>query len=157
MLSITCIHINLRKLWTTMIVLGISIVLFRGNLSSELNLISIYFSSQLSVFFVINLIKSLIWPHSTPYFFVFYLVPLVGSSIKDLFPVISLECLFTLLIMIYKGFTLLILTDFAYFTYYVIFTYFYKSNIVSKTILVWIIIYFNIIWIKKFDINNIIE
>ena len=136
MLSIIYIDINLRKLWTTMIMPGISIVLFRGNLSSELNLIFIYFSSQLSVFFVINLIKSLILPHSTSYFFIFSLLPLVGNSIKDLFPLISLEYLFTLLIMIYKGFTLLILTYFAYFTYYVIFTYFYISNIVSKTIFV---------------------
>ena len=136
MLSIIYIDINLRKVWTTMIMPGISIVLFRGNLSSELNLIFIYFSSQLSVFFVINLIKSLILPHSTSYFFIFSLLPLVGNSIKDLFPLISLEYLFTLLIMIYKGFTLLILTYFAYFTYYVIFTYFYISNIVSKTIFV---------------------
>ena len=136
MLSIIYIDINLGKLWTTMIMPGISIVLFRGNLSSELNLIFIYFSSQLSVFFVINLIKSLILPHSTSYFFIFSLLPLVGNSINDLFQLISLEYLFTLLIMIYKGFTLLILTYFAYFTYYVIFTYFYISNIVSKTIFV---------------------
>ena len=48
-----------------------SIVLFKGNLLSELDLILIYFSSQSSQFLVIDLIKYMVLFHSSPYFFIF--------------------------------------------------------------------------------------
>ena len=47
---------------------GISTVLFRGNSSSELNLIFTYFSSQSSEFLDIDLIKSLILIQNSSYF-----------------------------------------------------------------------------------------
>ena len=47
---------------------GMSTVLFRGNSSSELNLIFVYFLSYSSEFLVIDLIKSLILVHSSPFF-----------------------------------------------------------------------------------------
>ena len=50
---------------TAIAMIGISIVvLFRGNSSSELSLIFIFFSTKLLQFLVIDLIKSLILLHS---------------------------------------------------------------------------------------------
>ena len=65
--------------------LRVSIVLFRGNSSSELNLIFIYFS------LVINLIKSLILLHSSSCFLIFSMLSLVGTSVKYLFPLILIS------------------------------------------------------------------
>ena len=52
-----------KKAPTTIAMVGISNILFKGNLSSELNLIFIYFSSKLFEFLVIDLITSLILIH----------------------------------------------------------------------------------------------
>ena len=78
--------------------LGISVVLFRGNSSSELNLNSIYLSSQSSEFLVINLMNSLSLLQIS-YFS-------AGTSVKYLFPLVSFKYPFTLLKIRYKGFTL---------------------------------------------------
>ena len=72
-----------------------SIVLFRGTSSSELSLIFIHFLSQSPEFLVINPIKSLILLQS--YSKLFFLLSLVGLSIKYLFLLISSNYPFTLL------------------------------------------------------------
>ena len=82
----TCVYYLLFS-WKTalanIVMVGILIHLFRGNLSSELNLIFIYFLLQSSEFLVFDLIFSLLW--------------LVGNSVKYLFPLISSKYPFTLL------------------------------------------------------------
>ena len=108
-----------------------------GNSSSKLNLIFIYFIFQSSEFIVINLIKSLLLIHSYPYFFIFSLLWLVGTSVNYLFPLISSKYPFTLLKI--------------RFTFYVV-QIFYRhiSIIVNKNIFAWLFIFFNIIGIKIF-------
>ena len=90
----------------TIVMVGISIVLLRGNSSSELSLIFIYFSSQSSEFLVIDLMKSLILIRSSSYFLIFSLLSLVGTNFKYLFRLIFSKYLFTYMKIIYKGFTL---------------------------------------------------
>ena len=75
--------------------LGISIVLFKSNSFSEINLIFIYFSSKSSEFLLIDPIRSLIMLQSFSYFLIFYLISLVG--VKYLFPLISSKYSLTLL------------------------------------------------------------
>ena len=57
----------------------------RGNLSSKLNLIFIYFSSYSFQFLVIDLIKLLILIHRSLYFLIFSLLSLVATSVEYLF------------------------------------------------------------------------
>ena len=102
-----------KKALATITITRISIVLFRGYLSSESSLIFIHFSSQ-SDFLVTNLIKSLILIHSSLYSFIFCLFSLVGTSVKYLFPSISLKHPFVLFETRYKGFTVLIFTYFQF-------------------------------------------
>ena len=98
---------------TTIIILGISFVLFRGSSSSQLN-----FSSYSSELLVNCPIKSLILLQRYSYFyFLFFLLSLVGTSIKYLFPLISSKYPFTSLKIRYEGFTLLI---FVYFEYLIV-------------------------------------
>ena len=65
----------------TIVSIGISIVLFKGKLSSESNLIFIYFSSWSSEILVIDLTKSLILPRSSLFLKIFSLLSLVGTSV----------------------------------------------------------------------------
>ena len=106
---------------TTIVMAGISIVLFTGNSSSELNLIFIYFLSQSSEFLFIDRIKSLILLQSSSYFLI--------SSL------LSLERTFYV---------------FQVFDHHI-------PNVINKNIFVRLFIYFNIIWIKLFYIDNIIK
>ena len=122
---------------TTVIMIGISIALFRGNSSSELNLIFIYFSSELSTFLVTGLTKSPIFLHSSSHLFIISLFSLIGTSFKYLLPLISSKY-YSICPKISNPFSSHIL---------------YKK----KNIFVWIFIYFNIIWIKNFYIDNIIK
>ena len=117
--------------------IGISIALFRGNSSSELNLIFIYFSSELSTFLVTGLTKSPIFLHSSSNLFIISLFSLIGTSFKYLLPLISSKY-YSICPKISNPFSSHIL---------------YKK----KNIFVWIFIYFNIIWIKNFYIDNIIK
>ena len=87
--------------------LGTIVILFRGNSSSELNLIFIYFSSKSSEFSVIDLIKSLILLQSSSYLFIFPLLSIVGISVKYLLPLIFSNYPFTLPKIRFKGFTFL--------------------------------------------------
>ena len=85
--------------------------LFRGNSSSKLNLIFIYFYLN-HQFVVIDLIKFLILLHSSSYFLIFSLLSLVATSARYLGLLISSKYPFALLKIKYKGFTLLIFTYF---------------------------------------------
>ena len=80
--------------------------------SSELNLIFIYFSSQLSVLLVIDLIRFLIFFHSSSYYFCGFQLSSVGTSVTYFFPSLSSVCPFVLLRIRSKGFTPLIATGF---------------------------------------------
>ena len=71
-----------------MVMAGSSIALFRDNLSSELNLIFIYFSSNSSKFLVIDFFKSLILINSFSYFLVLPLFSLSRTSFNFFFPLI---------------------------------------------------------------------
>ena len=117
--------------------IGISIALFRGNSSSELNLIFIYFSSELSTFLVTGLTKSPIFLHSSSNLFIISLFSLIGTSFKYLLPLISSK---------YYSICQKISNPFSSHIWYT-----------KKNIFVWIFIYFNIIWIKNFYIDNIIK
>ena len=59
-----------------------TIALFKGKLSSESNLIFIYFLSKSSTFLFIDLIKSQILLHSSSYMLIFSLLSLVGTSVR---------------------------------------------------------------------------
>ena len=59
---------------------------------------------------VIDVIKSLILLHSFPYFLIYSLFSLVGTSVKYLFLSISSKFPFTYMKIIYKGFALQIFT-----------------------------------------------
>ena len=62
-------------------IIGISFALFKGKLSSESNLIFIYFLSKSSIFLFIDLIESQILLCSSSYMLVFSLLSLVGTSV----------------------------------------------------------------------------
>ena len=92
---------------TTIIMLQISfytlqifIILFGGN---SLSSIFVYFSSELSQFLVLKLIKSLILLHSSLCFSIICLLLLVGTRVKYLSLLIFSKYPFTLLIIRYKG------------------------------------------------------
>ena len=97
---------------TTIIMLEISIILFKDNSPSELNLISTYFSSYTSEFLFNDLLKSLFLLQISAIFLIFSLLSLEGTSINYLFLLTFSKYLFTLLKIRYKGFTLLIFTYF---------------------------------------------
>ena len=101
-----------------------------------------YFSSKSCEFFVIQVINFLILFQNFSYFFI-SLFSLVGTSFKYLFLLIYSKYPFTLFKIRYKGFPLLS------------FTLCHLYNVVN--IFVWIFIYFNIIRIKKFYVDDIIE
>ena len=86
-----------KTVLTTIVTLETSIVLFKGNFSSQLNLIFIYFLSYSSEILVIDPIKSLILLHSSSYFLIFSLLSLAGTSVKYSFPLISSKYPFTFL------------------------------------------------------------
>ena len=114
------IYFHKKMNLTTIVTLRIFNVLFRSNSLSELNVIFIYFSSHWSDFLVIDLIKSMILIYSSSYFLNFYLLSLVGTSVKNLFPLFSSISIASLFLKIRcKGFTLLIFTYFKplIFTY----------------------------------------
>ena len=115
---------------------------------SKLILIFKYFLSWSSEFLILDLFKSLIVLHSSSYFFFFTL--LVGTSVKYLFLLFYSKYVFTFLKGRYKGFPLYIFYVFRIF-------YRHISNLVNNNIFTWLFIYFNIIWIKIFYTDNIIE
>ena len=67
---------------------------------------AIRFAIKLAVSF--NLIRSLIFLHSSLYFYSLYLLTPEGTSVKYLFLFISSMYTFILLIIRYKGFTLFV-------------------------------------------------
>ena len=79
---------------------------FRGELSSDVNLIFICFYYILDCYE--NLIRSLIMLHSSSYFFSVSLLPSVKTSVKYLLGLISPVYPFVLLIIMYWGFTLFV-------------------------------------------------
>ena len=120
---------------------------FRGKSPLKLNFIFRYFSS--SEFFVVDLIKSLIFLKMLSYFFITSLLSLVRFSVKYSFLLISSNCPINLLVIRYKEFTLL---TFTYFK-----SYSHISNVVNRNIFVWRFESFNFLWIKVFFIDNIIK
>ena len=89
--------------------------------------------------------------HKSLHFLTIFLLLLVETNVKYLFPLICLEYPFTLPMIRYKGiFTLLIFTYFESLICHI-------SNVINKNIFVWLFIYVNFIWIKFFYIDSIIE
>ena len=99
----------------TAVMLWSSSVFCKDESSSELNLIFIYFSSWLPVLLVFDLIRPFILLYSSSYFLNMPLLSSVGTSVKDLFPLLSLMYPFILLPLRYNVFTQLILTCFEFF------------------------------------------
>ena len=87
---------------------------------------------------------------SSSYFFIFSMLSLVGTSVKYSFPLIS---------SIYSLCWKQDIKDLHYKFLRIFFWIFDRhiSNIVNKNISVWLFIHFNIIFIKTFYVDDIIE
>ena len=112
-------------------------------------MVFVYFPSKLSELLVTGLISSLIFFSIFSYLFSVSFLSSIGTSANYLFSLISSMYQFILLIMRYKGFTLLVLYVAKVF-------YCHISNAINKNIFVWLFIYLNFIWIKILYINHVI-
>ena len=96
------------------------------------------------MFLVIDLMKSLILIQSFSYFLISSLLSLLGTSVKYLFPFVSIG------VSENKVQTISTINFYVFFDCHIF-------NIVNKKIFVCLFIYFNIIWIKTFYIDNVIK
>ena len=126
--------------------LGISIVLFRGNSSPELNLFSYIFHHNYLCFQFSTLLNLRFYSTFLHIFYFFSLLPLVRPSVKYLLLLISSKYAFTLLIRIYC----IIFYMLQIFDCHI-------SNIANWNIFVWLFLSFNVFLNKILYIDNIIE